>query len=68
MPYMEAYWPVAHIIGYEHTFVNMIRDLMVAIGKNELFSPDFLDGLKNQAVLEAVDKSVESRQWEKPAA
>ena len=68
MPYMEAYWPVAHILGYEHTFVNMIRDFLVAIGNNEPFTPDFLDGLKNQAVLEAVDTSVESRRWETPAA
>ena len=35
MPYMEAYWPVAHIIGYEHTFVNMMKDLFVAIGNGD---------------------------------
>ena len=68
MPYMEAYWPVAHIIGYEHTFVNMIRDLMVAIGENKPFSPDFYDGLKNQAVLEAVDQSAAEKRWVTPAA
>ncbi|MCW3099230.1 MAG: putative dehydrogenase [Chthonomonadaceae bacterium] len=67
MPYMEGYWPVAHIIGYEHTFINMMKDLFQAIGKGEQFTPDFEDGLKNQAVLEAVDKSVQSRQWERPA-
>lgn len=67
MPYMEGYWPVAHIIGYEHTFINMMADLFKAIGKGEQFTPDFEDGLKNQAVLEAVDKSVQSRQWERPA-
>lgn len=66
MPYMEGYWPVAHIIGYEHTFINMMKDLFQAIGKGEQFTPDFEDGLKNQAVLEAVDKSVQSRQWECP--
>ena len=67
MPYMEGYWPVAHIIGYEHTFINMMADLFKAIGKGEQFTPDFEDGLKNQAVLEAVDNSVQSRQWERPA-
>ncbi len=67
-PYMEAYWPVAHIIGYEHTFLNMMKDLFDAIGKGTQFSPDFQDGLKNQAVLDAVERSAESRQWEKPAA
>ena len=67
MPYMAGYWPVAHIIGYEHTFINMMADLFKAIGKGEQFTPDFEDGLKNQAVLEAVDTSVVSRQWERPA-
>jgi len=68
MPYMEAYWPVAHIIGYEHTFINMMKDLMVAIGRGEQFTPDFEDGFRNQAVLEAVEKSCASRQWVTPEA
>jgi predicted dehydrogenase len=68
MPYMEAYWPVAHIIGYEHTFVNMMKDLFVAIGRGEQFTPDFHDGLKNQAVLDAVEKSVAERQWRRMEA
>lgn len=67
MPYMEPYWPVAHIIGYEHTFINMMRDLFVAIAKGEQFTPDFLDGYRNQAVLDAVEKSAASRQWTNPA-
>lgn len=66
MPYMSAYWPVAHIIGYEHTFVNMMYDLFKAISKNEPFSPDFLDGYRNQAVLDAVEQSVEKKQWVTP--
>lgn len=66
LPYMEAYWPVAHIIGYEHTFVNMIKDLMVAIGNNTPFTPDFEDGYRNQAVLDAVERSAASKQWTVP--
>ena len=65
MPYMEPYWPVAHIIGYEHTFINMMRDLFVAIGKGEQFTPDFEDGYRNQVVLAAVEESAASRQWVK---
>ena len=67
-PYVANWWPDAHIIGYEHTFVNMMRDLFVAISKGEQFTPDFQDGLKNQAVLEAVEKSAASRQWTRPEA
>ena len=65
-PYMDAYWPVAHIIGYEHTFINMIKNLMEAIGNNTPFTPDFGDGYRNQAVLDAVEKSAASRQWAAP--
>ena len=62
-PYMEAYWPVAHIIGYEHTFINMVKDLFDAFAKGEMFTPDFLDGYRNQAALEAVEVSAASKQW-----
>jgi predicted dehydrogenase len=63
MPYMDAYWPVAHIIGYEHTFINMMKDLFEAIGNGTQFTPDFLDGMRNQAVLEAVELSAASKSW-----
>ena len=66
LPYMDAYWPVAHVIGYEHTFVNMIKDLMEAIGNGTPFTPDFGDGYRNQAVLDAVEKSAASKQWMNP--
>lgn len=66
MPYMDAYWPVAHIIGYEHTFVNMIRDFLQAVATGTSFSPDFLDGFRNQAVLDAVERSCASHQWTTP--
>ena len=65
-PYMDAYWPVAHILGYEHTFVNMIKVLMDAIGNGTPFTPDFQDGYRNQAVLDAVEKSAASKQWTNP--
>ncbi|MDE2127379.1 MAG: Gfo/Idh/MocA family oxidoreductase [Armatimonadetes bacterium] len=64
MPYMQAYWPVSHILGYEHTFVNMMKDFVDAVASGGRFSPDFQDGYRNQAVLAAVDASCASRQWE----
>lgn len=63
LPYMDAYWPVAHIIGYEHTFVNMVKEFLTAVGNGTPFTPDFLDGYRNQAVLDAVDRSAASKQW-----
>ncbi|MCC6727734.1 MAG: Gfo/Idh/MocA family oxidoreductase [Chthonomonadales bacterium] len=67
-PYAGAYWPVAHIIGYEHTFINLVKDLLEAIAAGKPASPDWLDGVRNQAVLEAVELSWASRHWEKPQA
>ncbi len=63
MPYMNAYWPVAHIIGYEHTFVNLVKDFLESVANGTPFNPDFYDGYKNQQVLDAVDRSAASRQW-----
>ena len=62
-PYMEAWWPPGHIIGYEHTFVNQARDAVVAIARGKAEHPDFVDGLRCQEVMEAVMKSADTRRW-----
>lgn len=64
-PYVGAWWPSGHIIGYEHTFVHAIHDFLVALENDTLPSPNFVDGVKNQAVLEAVELSSKSGKWEK---
>jgi predicted dehydrogenase len=63
-PYTGNYWPVGHIIGYEHTFVNLMKDMLVAFTEGKPFSPNFEDGLQCQKVLEAVTKSSETRSWQ----
>lgn len=63
-PYWK-WWPAGHIIGYEHTFVHTVYDLMEAISTNQLPSPNFEDGVKNQAVLDAMEKSSKSQKWVK---
>ena len=65
-PYMEGWWPPGHIIGYEHTFVHTIKDLLDGIGAGQSPAPTFEDGYRCQAVLEAVERSVESRSWTEP--
>lgn len=64
--YMDAYWPVAHIIGYEHTFINLVKDLLECIRDGKPMNPNWEDGVRNQAVLEAVDVSHNQRQWVAP--
>ncbi|OYD08616.1 Gfo/Idh/MocA family protein [Paludifilum halophilum] len=62
-PYAGAYWPPGHIIGYEHTFINLFSELMNGIAGGYSPSPNFEDGLRNQMVLEAVEKSAQSGKW-----
>ena len=64
-PYVGQWWPPGHIIGYEHTFVHAIADFVNAVAKGSSVQPTFEDGLKNQLVLEAVEKSAETRRWVK---
>src|SRR5690606_5078757 len=62
-PYAGAYWPPGHIIGYEHTFINLFSELMKGIAKGYSPSPNFADGLRNQMVLEGVERSAQSGGW-----
>jgi len=56
-PYLAAWWPPGHIIGYEHTFIHEIYNFILAIKKGENPSPSFDDGLYVQTVLDAVATS-----------
>ncbi|HET7577674.1 MAG TPA: Gfo/Idh/MocA family oxidoreductase [Bacillales bacterium] len=62
-PYAGAYWPSGHIIGYEHTFINLMSELMKGIAAGESPAPNFEDGLKNQIVLDAVERSANEKRW-----
>lgn len=62
-PYAGQYWPVGHIIGYEHTFVNLVADAVRAMSEGSPISPDFVDGYENQRVLDAVEVSHANRGW-----
>ena len=64
-PYASHYWPVGHIIGYEHTFVNLVADAVTNMVAGKPISPDMVDGYENQRVLDAVERSHESRTWVK---
>ncbi|MGI9048591.1 MAG: Gfo/Idh/MocA family protein, partial [Rubrobacteraceae bacterium] len=65
-PYMDGWWPPGHIIGYEHTFVHTVKDLLDGIRTGKGPGPTFEDGYHCQAVLDAVERSWESREWATP--
>ena len=62
-PYMEGWWPPGHIIGYEHTFVHTVKDLLDGIKIGIGPGPTFEDGYRCQAVLDAVERSLGNREW-----
>ncbi|MAG34601.1 MAG: dehydrogenase [Deltaproteobacteria bacterium] len=64
-PYVRAWWPPGHSLGYEHTFTHTVYDLLCAIDADEIPTPNFEDGVRNQRVLEAIERSDASRRWEK---
>ncbi len=56
-PYISAWWPPGHTIGWEHTFSHEIADFVRAVGKGQDPSPSFADGLRVQQVLASVEES-----------
>lgn len=62
-PYAGAWWPEAHLIGYEHTFVNFVADIMAVLAKEEPIVPipDFSDAYETQRVLEAALLAAKNR-------
>jgi len=62
-PYIEAWWPPGHIIGWGDTFVHLVYDFMKALDEDRLPTPNFADGVECQRVLEAVEKSVKEERW-----
>jgi predicted dehydrogenase len=64
-PYLSAWWPPGHTLGWEHTFTHQARDLLTAIAAGDQPSPSFGDGLAVQRVLDAVARSAASgNSWE----
>jgi predicted dehydrogenase len=62
-PYMQAWWPRGHIIGWEHTFIHEAKDLLESIAQNKPATPNFYDGLRCQQVLDAAVESSRSGRW-----
>ncbi len=54
-PWIGAYWPPGHPIGYEQGFINQAADMMMDVAGAEPAAPlpDFEDAWKTQRVLEA---------------
>jgi predicted dehydrogenase len=62
-PWVGRWWPEGHVLGYEHTFVNMTADIVATLSgrKPVVPLPDFADAYEVQRVLEAALRSVKAR-------
>jgi predicted dehydrogenase len=56
-PYVSAWWPAGHMLGYEHGFSHQVVDLVGAIDAGTDPHPSFDEGLSVQRVLDAVERS-----------
>ncbi|MGH9916838.1 MAG: Gfo/Idh/MocA family protein, partial [Pyrinomonadaceae bacterium] len=64
-PFIAAWWPRGHIIGYEHTFIHTVFDLLNSIATEKLPQPSFEDGVANQKILDGIERADRTGKWEK---
>ena len=62
-PYLTAWWPPGHTLGWEHSFTHQAADLLTAIAEGGQPRPSFADGMAVQRVLDAVARSAATGQW-----
>ena len=67
-PYVAAWWPPGHLIGYEHGFTHQVVDLVSDIAAGTNPAPSFRDGLQVQRVLAAVETSSDTDSWQEVPA
>ncbi|MET9224381.1 Gfo/Idh/MocA family oxidoreductase [Lentzea sp. NPDC003310] len=63
-PYVGAWWPAGHGLGYEHGFTHQAVDFVRAVAAGVDPEPTFADGLRVQRVLAAVEASATSGTWQ----
>jgi predicted dehydrogenase len=59
-PYISAWWPAGHGLGFEHGFTHQAKEFIEAIMDRAQPKPSFADGLQVQNVLDAVSRSAGS--------
>ena len=62
-PYLQGWWPDGHVLGWDTTIVHAMHDWLSAIETNSRVLPDFEEGLRCQAVINAVVQSAETRSF-----
>ena len=61
--YTANWWPVGHIIGYEHTFVHEFYEFIQSISNDTMPVPNFFDGYMCNLILDSIDLSIKEKAW-----
>ena len=56
-PYVDAWWPPGHTLGWDHTFTSQAADFLRCLDEGRPPTPSFADGLAVQRVLAAIEQS-----------
>lgn len=62
-PYAGHWWPVGHVLGYEHTFVHELYEFIESICLDKPCAPSFYDGVECSRILDATELSAAERAW-----
>lgn len=62
-PYMDKWWVPGLSIGYEHSFIHQVADMLKSLETGEMVQPDFANALETQKVCQAVIESAKERKW-----
>jgi len=62
-PYVDAWWPPGHALGWEHAFVHQSYEFLDAVASDAPYRPTFQDGLAVQQALGAVAESDATGGW-----
>jgi myo-inositol 2-dehydrogenase/D-chiro-inositol 1-dehydrogenase len=62
-PYMKNWWVPGLQIGYEHSFIHQLADLLCALSSGKVPSPSFREALETERVTDAVLASARKQSW-----
>jgi predicted dehydrogenase len=62
-PYIDHWWPEGHIIGWQNLFVHQVYEFLSAVESGSQAAPDFMEGLRCQAVVDALIRSDKEKRW-----
>lgn len=62
-PYMDAWWPAGHGIGWEHAFVHENYEFLSSIDDGSSYTPNFGDAYAVQEIVDAVVESDREGEW-----